>query len=90
METRAPLPSARDHVTAVSVNGVIHVIGGRVDSFHTNSNLHHVYDPQSDKWSKRNPLPTEYLVVWCTTFTNCLIRTKPSNLRRDHALLLRL
>ena len=27
-------------------SGRIHVIGGRVDTFHTNSNLHHVYDPQ--------------------------------------------
>lgn len=52
------MPTARDHVAAISVNGVIHVIGGRVDSFHTNSNLHHVYDPKTDKWSMRNPLPT--------------------------------
>jgi len=57
-EQRAPMPTARDHVAAISVNGVIHVIGGRVDSFHTNSNLHHVYDPKTDKWSMRNPLPT--------------------------------
>jgi hypothetical protein len=34
------------------------VIGGRVDSFHTNSNLHHVYIAQSDRWEARNPLPT--------------------------------
>jgi hypothetical protein len=34
------------------------VIGGRVDSFHTNSNLHHVYDPKADKWEPRAPLPT--------------------------------
>jgi hypothetical protein len=38
---------------------VIHVIGGRVDSFHTNSNLHHTYDTQKDTWTAaRNPLPT--------------------------------
>jgi hypothetical protein len=41
------------------INGeVIHVVGGRVDSFHTNSNLHHVYDPRTDKRAVRNPLPT--------------------------------
>ena len=40
------------------MNGQIHVIGGRVDSFHTNSNLHHAYDPNSDKWKPRAPLPT--------------------------------
>ena len=54
----APLPTARDHVGAVVANGLVHVIGGRVDSFNTNSNLHHVYDPRTDKWAARNPLPT--------------------------------
>jgi N-acetylneuraminic acid mutarotase len=37
---------------------VIHLIGGRVDSFLTNSNLHHVYDPAKDAWAPRRPLPT--------------------------------
>ena len=41
-----------------SIGNLIHVIGGRVDSFHTNSNLHHAYDPATDKWTPRNPLPT--------------------------------
>lgn len=54
----APLPTARDHVGAVVANGRIHVIGGRVDSFHTNSNLHHTWEPGTDKWTARNPLPT--------------------------------
>ncbi len=57
-ERRAPLPTGRDHVAALPFIGLIHVIGGRVDSFHTNSNLHHVYDPKTDKWDMRNPLPT--------------------------------
>jgi len=56
--TRAPMPTGRDHTGTLTVNGKIHVIGGRVDSFHTNSNLHHVYDPKSDKWEPRAPLPT--------------------------------
>jgi len=54
----APMPTARDHVGAVTVGNVVHVIGGRVDSFHTNSNLHHVYEPRADRWSPRDPLPT--------------------------------
>ncbi|NML44261.1 galactose oxidase [Ramlibacter sp. G-1-2-2] len=54
----APLPTGRDHVGAVVANGLIHVIGGRVDSFHTNSNLHHSYEAATDKWTMRNPLPT--------------------------------
>jgi N-acetylneuraminic acid mutarotase len=56
--TRAPLPTARDHIGALTVNGSIHVVGGRVNSFHTNSNLHHAYDAKEDKWTMRNPLPT--------------------------------
>ena len=57
-EPRAPLPTGRDHTGTLVVGGLIHVVGGRVDSFHTNSNLHHVYDAQSDRWAPRNPLPT--------------------------------
>lgn len=57
-EQRAPMPTARDHVGALAAGKLIHVIGGRVDSFHTNSNLHHAYDPGTDKWAPRNPLPT--------------------------------
>ena len=34
------------------------MVGGRVDSFHTNSNLHHAYDARADRWEPRNPLPT--------------------------------
>jgi hypothetical protein len=55
---RAPLPTGRDHVAAIPHGGLIHVIGGRVDSFHTNSNLHHAYDRQATRWEARNPLPT--------------------------------
>ena len=57
-ERRAPLPTGRDHVGALAVGTLIHVVGGRVDSFHTNSNLHHVYDPARDRWAPRSPLPT--------------------------------
>jgi N-acetylneuraminic acid mutarotase len=54
----APLPTGRDHVGAVAAGSLVHVIGGRVDSFHTNSNLHHAYDPRTDRWAPRDPLPT--------------------------------
>ena len=55
---RAPLPTARDHVGALAVEGAIHVIGGRVNDFNTNSNLHHVYNAAADRWEPRHPLPT--------------------------------
>jgi N-acetylneuraminic acid mutarotase len=57
-DTRKPMPTGRDHIGLVAVNGLIHVIGGRVDNFHTNSNLHHTYDPAKDAWTMRRPLPT--------------------------------
>lgn len=57
-ERRAPMPTARDHTGALLVRALVHVVGGRVDSFHTNSNLHHVYDPARDRWESRRPLPT--------------------------------
>jgi N-acetylneuraminic acid mutarotase len=57
-EQRAPMPTGRDHIGALAVGNLIYVVGGRVNSFHTNSNLHHIYDPAQDKWEARNPLPT--------------------------------
>lgn len=55
---RAPLPTGRDHTGIVAAEGRIHVIGGRVDTFYTNSNFHHSYESQEDRWRLRNPLPT--------------------------------
>ncbi len=55
---RQPMPLGRDHAGIVAVAGRIHLIGGRVDSFHTNSNLHHAYDPRADEWTARAPIPT--------------------------------
>jgi N-acetylneuraminic acid mutarotase len=40
------------------VDGKIHVIGGRMDNFHFNTGLHHVYDPAKDSWDERAPMPT--------------------------------
>ncbi len=57
-EERRPFPTARDHTGVVAVDGRIHLIGGRVDSFYTNSNLHHAYDPKADTWEPRAPFPT--------------------------------
>lgn len=49
---------ARDHIGIVVVGPAIHVIGGRVDSFHTNSSLHHSYDAQADRWVSHAPMIT--------------------------------
>jgi N-acetylneuraminic acid mutarotase len=57
-ETRKALPGARDHVGCVAFNGLIHIIGGRFNTFEYNTGLHHVYLPQKDTWEERSPLPT--------------------------------
>ena len=57
-ERRQPMPVARDHTGIVVVDRAIHVLGGRVDSFHTNSNLHHSYEAATDRWTFRSPMPT--------------------------------
>ncbi|MGM4990799.1 Kelch repeat-containing protein [Tardiphaga sp. 841_E9_N1_2] len=57
-ETRKALPGARDHVGCVATRGVIHVIGGRFNTFEYNTDLHHVYLPERDTWELRAALPT--------------------------------
>jgi N-acetylneuraminic acid mutarotase len=67
---RQPMPLARDHTGIVTVNGRIHIIGGRVDTFHTNSNLHHAYDPKKDEWTFLAPIPTARSGQGCVWFNN--------------------
>ena len=37
---------------------MIHIIGGRFNTFEYNTDLHHVYLPALDTWKERAPLPT--------------------------------
>jgi hypothetical protein len=53
-----PFAGQRCHMGTVVVDGRIHAIGGRKDSYDFNTSLHAVYDPASDAWSFRAPLPT--------------------------------
>lgn len=57
-EIRKALPGARDHVGCVAHEGLIHVIGGRFNTFEYNTDLHHVYLPDRNTWELRAPLPT--------------------------------
>ena len=41
----APLPTARDHMAVVAVDGKIHVIGGRFKGPLERTGQHDVYDP---------------------------------------------
>jgi N-acetylneuraminic acid mutarotase len=57
-ESRAPLPTARDHIGIVVAENRIHVLAGRINSFLNNSQQHDSYDPQADAWTVRNPVPS--------------------------------
>jgi N-acetylneuraminic acid mutarotase len=60
--TRTEMPTARNHAAAGAVNGKIYVVGGRVGSvFIPNANnidLVEEYDPATDRWDLRAPMPT--------------------------------
>jgi N-acetylneuraminic acid mutarotase len=53
-----PFVGQRDHMGVVIVDGKIHAIAGRMDSYDFNTSLNAVYDPKTDAWSFRAPLPT--------------------------------
>jgi N-acetylneuraminic acid mutarotase len=53
-----PFVGQRDHMGVAVVDGKIHAIGGRMDSYDFNTTLHAVYDPKADNWTFRAPLPT--------------------------------
>ncbi|WP_372619682.1 Kelch repeat-containing protein [Falsiroseomonas sp.] len=57
-EMRKALPGARDHAGVVVHDGLIHIVGGRFNTFEYNTGLHHVYDPARNQWEVRAPLPT--------------------------------
>jgi hypothetical protein len=57
-EVLRPLPAARDHVGCVAHEGVIHVVGGRFNTFQYNTGMHHVYLPARDTWIEKAAMPT--------------------------------
>lgn len=55
----APLPSARNHLAAVSLRGYIFAIGGRSDGGgNANTGELDRYDPDTDTWDVLTPMPT--------------------------------
>ncbi len=56
--TLAPIPGPRDHTAAVVVDGLVSVVGGRMDTFDFNTGMHVAYDAKADKWQERAPMPT--------------------------------
>jgi N-acetylneuraminic acid mutarotase len=58
-QTRAPMPTPRHLLAAVAVNGKIYALGGNIDrvSANTLSDAVEEYDPTSNSWSARTPMP---------------------------------
>jgi N-acetylneuraminic acid mutarotase len=54
-----PLSRPRDHMVAMTIEGKIHVIGGRYSVGDEDmTGLHEVYDSKANSWSTATPLPT--------------------------------
>ena len=60
--TRSPLQIPRDHSASATIDGKIYVIGGREpigkSSLFRNLDINEMYDPESDTWIFRQPLPS--------------------------------
>jgi N-acetylneuraminic acid mutarotase len=53
------VPTPRDHLAAAVVGNRIYVIGGRVDgSYAHNLDVNEAYDPATNRWQARAPMPT--------------------------------
>ena len=57
--TAAPLPTPRDHLTALALDGKIYAFGGEIghDARHLQQTLSHVYDPATDTWTRLPDMP---------------------------------
>ena len=57
---KAPMPTGRDSVAVVAVDGVLYAIGGEVPAAGPNIALNTVeaYSPQTNSWTPRSPMPT--------------------------------
>ena len=61
-QTKASMPTPRADLSANIVDGKIYLIGGKRYSsatpFYSETNINEVYDPLTDTWTAKTPLPT--------------------------------
>ncbi len=70
--TVAPMPRPRGAAAAVALGGKLHLIGGAAAPTEERASVgwHEVYDPQTDQWSRRKPLPGARDHVGCVADQN--------------------
>ena len=58
--TRAPIPTSRAYASAGVIDGKLYVVGGCINSdcIPGNTNILEVYDPATDTWTTKTPMPT--------------------------------
>jgi len=58
-QARAPLPNPRNHLAGVGLGGLVYAIGGQHAENESTGNQDqvHAYDPATNSWSPRAPLP---------------------------------
>ena len=69
------LPKARDHLAVVAADGRIHAIGGRIDSFTQNVDLHDIYHPATNTWEMGAPMPTARSAVAGALYQHMIVVT---------------
>jgi N-acetylneuraminic acid mutarotase len=67
--TKAPMPTARQHLQTAVIDGKLFALGGRIlgngvhsedlDEASSNFNRNEMYDPQNDSWTVRQPMLTK-------------------------------
>ena len=61
--TRAPMPTARYHLTAAVVNNKIYVIGGYSSNHGDNLNANQEYNPDTNTWVNKKSMLTARIVL---------------------------
>jgi len=57
-QTKAPMPTAREHLSSAVVEDKLYVIGGRVMTMALNLGANEVYDPKTNSWEILEEMPS--------------------------------
>ena len=70
----AKLPRPRAAAAAVALDGKIHLIGGATDPADERASVawHEVYDPTTDRWARRRPMPAGRDHVGCVAHSGAI------------------